>query len=74
MVFDVVTPTARERREADLAARKRRYAVLMGLCVALLLFGFFLSAAPVPLRLAALVVAAVLPPVAAVTANRPPSG
>lgn len=67
-VPDVVTPTEGEARRADLARRRRRYGLLMGLCLALVLFGFFVPA-PVPVRLVALAVAAVLPPVAAITAN-----
>ena len=40
----------------------------MGVCLALVVFGFFVPA-PVPVRLVALAVAAVLPPIAAITAN-----
>jgi hypothetical protein len=68
--FDIVTPTEREAREADIGSRRRRYFLVMVPCVALVLFGFFVPA-PVPLRLAALVVAAVLPPIAAIVGNRP---
>jgi hypothetical protein len=69
----VVTPTAAERQRADLAVRRRRYAVLMGCCLLLVLFGFFVPA-PVPLRLVALAVAAVLPPMAAIAGNGGPRG
>ena len=66
--YDVVTPTAQEARRADLSRRRRRYGLLMGLCLTLVLFGFFVPA-PVPVRLGALAVAAVLPPVAAIAGN-----
>ncbi len=68
-----MTPTPAERDRADLALRRRRYALLMGSCLLLVLFGFFVPA-PVPLRLAALAVAAVLPPLAAIAGNGGPRG
>jgi len=67
-VFDIVTPTEREARDADIRQRRRQYFMVMGPCIALILFGFFVPA-PVPIRVAALIVAAVLPPVAAIVAN-----
>lgn len=71
-VYDVVTPTPREAREADRRRRQRRYAVLMSIMTALIIVGFFLDFLPVPVRLACCAVAAVLPPVAGLVANRPP--
>ncbi len=53
---------------AEQHPRRRGYAALMTLCIALALFGFFVPA-PVPARLAALAVAALLPPVAATVGN-----
>ena len=67
-VFDVVTPTDAERRRADQHEREVRYRWLMGICLTCVLIGFFLPL-PVPIRGAFLVVAAVLPPVAAIVAN-----
>jgi hypothetical protein len=66
--YDIVTPTERERRDADIAKRRRRYFAIMTPCLALVSFGFFVPA-PTPLRVAALAVAAVLPPIAAMAAN-----
>ena len=51
-----------------LRGRKRRYFALMVPCLALVLFGFFVPA-PIPVRVAALVIAAVIPPVAAIRGN-----
>ena len=51
-----------------LRGRKRRYFALMVPCLALVLFGFFVPA-PIPVRVAALVVAAVIPPFAAIRGN-----
>ena len=70
---DVVTATAAETARADLRARRRRYALVMGSCIALVLFGFYVPA-PIPVRLVALAVAAVLAPLAAITGNGGPSG
>ncbi|HVV30058.1 MAG TPA: DUF3099 domain-containing protein [Mycobacteriales bacterium] len=67
-VVDVVTPTPREARLADLARRRRRYLLVIVPCLALVAFGFFVPA-PVPVRVVVLVVAAVLAPVAAIVAN-----
>lgn len=72
-VHDVVTPTAAEAARADQARRRRRYGLLMGLCLTLVGFGFFVPA-PVPARLVALAVAAVLPPIAAIAGNAGPGG
>jgi hypothetical protein len=65
---DIVTPTEREALERSIAARRRRYFLVMVPCIALVLFGFFVPA-PTPLRVAALAVAAVLPPVASILGN-----
>jgi hypothetical protein len=71
--FDVVTPTPREAREAEIAKRRRGYFLFMLPCIALVLFGFFVPA-PVPVRVVALAIAAVLPPLAAISGNaRPPT-
>jgi hypothetical protein len=67
-VYDIVTPTERERRDADLARRRRRYFAIMVPCLALVCFGFFVPA-PTPFRVVALGIAAVLPPIAAMAAN-----
>ena len=72
-VYDIVTPTAHEALEADIRARRRRYFRVMGPCLVLVVFGFFVPA-PQPLRVAALVVAAVLPPIAAMVGNTSPLG
>jgi hypothetical protein len=66
--FDIVTPTEREAREQSIAARRRRYFLVMVPCLVLVVFGFFVPA-PVPVRVAALAVAAVLPPVASILGN-----
>jgi Protein of unknown function (DUF3099) len=56
------------RLDDSIRTRRRRYFWLMGPCLALVVFGFFVPA-PVPWRISALAVAAVIPPVAAVVAN-----
>jgi hypothetical protein len=66
--FDVVTRTEREARNDAINARQRRYLRVMIPCIALMLFGFFVPA-PIPLRLVALGVASVLPPIAAIVGN-----
>ena len=66
--YDIVTPSEAEQVERSLAGRKRRYFLVMAPCIVLVLFGFFVPA-PVPLRVAALAVAAVLPPIAAILGN-----
>jgi hypothetical protein len=67
-VYDIVTPTERERRDAEIDKRRRRYFAIMLPCLALVSFGFFVPA-PTPVRVVALLVAAVLPPIAAIAAN-----
>lgn len=62
--YDIVTPTERERRRADIARGRRRYFALWVPCIALVLFGFFVPA-PTAWRIAALAVAAPLLPLAA---------
>ena len=66
--YDIVTPTERELRDRAIARRRRRYFLVMGPCIALVLFGFFVPA-PTPLRVAALTVAAVLPPLAVIVGS-----
>lgn len=68
VTYDVVTPTERERRDDDIATRRKRYFAIMIPCLVLVVFGFFVPA-PTPARVAALAVAAVLPPVAAIVGN-----
>ena len=68
-VPDIVTPTDRERRNQSIKGRRRRYFMVMAPCLALVLFGFFVPA-PVPIRVAALAVACIMPPVAAIVGNR----
>lgn len=65
---DVLKATPVESRREMLAGRRRRYFGLMVPCVLLVLFGFFVPA-PVPVRVACLAVAAVLPPIAAIRGN-----
>jgi hypothetical protein len=67
-VHDIVTPTEREERERLIAARRRRYFMVMVPCISLVLFGFFVPA-PVPVRVVALAIASLLPPVAAIVGN-----
>jgi Na+/H+ antiporter NhaD/arsenite permease-like protein len=67
-VHDIVTPTEREALERSIAARRRRYFIVMVPCIVLVLFGFFVPA-PVPVRVAALAVACVLPPIASILGN-----
>ena len=71
--YDIVTPTPREARLADIERRRRRYVSVMVPCLLLVLFGFFVPA-PVPLRLVVLAVAAVLAPVASFVGNAGRSG
>ena len=66
-----MTPTEHEALEADIRTRRRRYFRVMLPCLALVLFGFLVPA-PQPLRVAALVVAMVLPPIAAMVGNTSP--
>jgi hypothetical protein len=62
--FDILTPTDREARDADISRRRRRYFMLWVPCLLLVVFGFFVPA-PTALRIAALVLAAPLLPIAA---------
>ena len=71
VTYDVVTPTERERRDDDIATRRKRYFAIMIPCLVLVAFGFFVPA-PTPARVAALAVAAMLPPVAAIVGNARP--
>lgn len=66
--YDVVTPTERDRMLADIAGRRRRYLWTIVPCLALVAFGFFVPA-PLVVRLVALLIAAVLAPVAGIIAN-----
>jgi hypothetical protein len=65
---DISSPDVPRRLDDSIRARRRRYFWLMGPCLVLTVFGFFVPA-PTPWRIAALAVAAVIPPVAAVVAN-----
>lgn len=67
-VYDVVTPSAREARLAAIARRQRRYYRFMIPAICFVGFGFFVPA-PVPLRLAALMIATVLGGVAVLLGN-----
>jgi len=69
--FDIVTRTEGEQRDDDIARRRRRYLSIMVPCLLLVVFGFY-APAPTPLRVAALLVAAVLPPIAAIVGNARP--
>ncbi|HEY5185940.1 MAG TPA: DUF3099 domain-containing protein [Actinomycetes bacterium] len=66
--FDIVTRTESEQRDDEIARRRRHYLSIMVPCLVLVVFGFY-APAPTPLRVAALVVAAVLPPIAAIVGN-----
>jgi hypothetical protein len=65
---DIASRDVPRRLDDSIRARRRRYFWLMGPCLVLTVFGFFVPA-PTPWRIAALAVAAVIPPVAAVVAN-----
>jgi hypothetical protein len=67
-VFDVHTPTEREKLEASIARRRKRYFRVMIPCLILVGFGFFVPA-PTPVRLTALAIAAFMPPIAAMVGN-----
>jgi Mn2+/Fe2+ NRAMP family transporter len=71
-VYDIVTPTEREALERDIRRRRRIYLSIMVPCVVIFVFFGLASFLPTPVRVAALCVAAVLPPVAAVLGNRLP--
>jgi hypothetical protein len=66
--YDVVTPTEREALLAEIARRRRRYLRVIGPVLVLALFGFFVPA-PTALRVVALIIAAVLAPVAGIVGN-----
>ncbi len=70
-VHDIVTPTPAERVRADQKVRIRRYLTLMGVCLVLVLFAFTVPA-PMPLRIVAAIVAALIPPFASIVGNRSP--
>ncbi|GAA4353295.1 hypothetical protein [Angustibacter luteus] len=63
--YDIVTPTEHEARDDEIARQRVRYFLVWVPCIALVLFGFFVPA-PTPWRIAALVLAAPLLPLAAV--------
>jgi hypothetical protein len=67
-VPDIVTPTPHEEKIAEIARRRRRYLAIMLPCLALVVFGFWVPA-PVPVRVVALIVASVMPPIAAIVGN-----
>ena len=66
--YDIVTPTDNERRDDLLRVRRRRYFSVMVPCLTLVLFGFFVPA-PLAVRVAALIVAGILPPVAVIVGS-----
>lgn len=65
---DIASHDVPRRLDDSIRSRRRRYFWLMGPCLVLTVFGFFVPA-PTPWRIAALAVAAVIPPIAAVVAN-----
>jgi hypothetical protein len=65
---DISSPDVPRRLDDSIRTRRHRYFWLMGPCLVLVVFGFFVPA-PTPWRIAALAVAAVIPPIAAVVAN-----
>lgn len=65
---DITSHDVPRRLDDSIRSRRRRYFWLMGPCLVLTVFGFFVPA-PTPWRIAALAVAAVIPPIAAVVAN-----
>ncbi len=69
--YDIVTPSEAEAREDRVARQARRYFSVMLPCLALVVIGFF---APLPgwLRGVVLVVAACLPPIAAIVGSAGP--
>ena len=70
--YDIVTPTERERRDDEVATRRKRYfAIMIPLSFARRLR--VLRARPnTSARVAALALAAVLPPIAAIVGNAKP--
>jgi Protein of unknown function (DUF3099) len=71
VTHNIVTPTEREQRDDEVATRRRRYFAIMIPCLLLVGFGFFVPA-PTPVRIGALALAAVLPPLAAIVGNAKP--
>jgi hypothetical protein len=71
-VYDIVTPTQREAREQDIRRRRRVYLSIMIPCIAMFAFFGLATFLPTPVRVAALCIAAVMPPVAAILGNRLP--
>lgn len=67
-MFDVHTPTEREKLEASIARRRRRYFRVMIPCLVMVAFGFW-APAPIPLRLTVLAIAAFMPPIASMLGN-----
>lgn len=67
-VFDIATPTERERLDRLVAWQRRRYLALIVPCILLVLFGFFVPA-PTPVRIVALVLASLLLPLAVIVGN-----
>jgi hypothetical protein len=65
---DIASHDVPRRPDDSIRSRRRRSLWLMGPCLVLTVFGFFVPA-PTPWRIAALAVAAVIPPIAAVVAN-----
>lgn len=66
--YDVVTPTEREARLAELARRRRRYFWVIGTALVLAAIGFFVPV-PTGVRIVALLCAAVLAPIAGIVGN-----
>jgi Na+/H+ antiporter NhaD/arsenite permease-like protein len=66
--YDIVSPTEHEALLDRIRIRRRNYFLLMGPCIVLVLFGFFVPA-PLPIRVVALIVAAILPPAASIVGN-----
>ncbi len=71
-VPDVRTLTAGELQREQFARRRHRYFAVIGACLALTVFAFFCTPAPLVLRLVAAGLAAVLAPAAALVGNRNP--
>ncbi|HEX7355128.1 MAG TPA: DUF3099 domain-containing protein [Mycobacteriales bacterium] len=67
-VPDVRTLTERERREADIERRRRRYLMIMIPYLTLVVLGFFVLPWHAA-KIAVLLVALVLPPLGAIVAN-----
>ncbi len=67
-VPDIRSLTDRERRDADIDRRKRRYLWVMGPYLVLVVLGFFVLPSRTA-RIVVLLVAIAVPPVAAILAN-----